>query len=225
MIIEGKAAFALHLEGKSSCYRKFIKSKNNSITERIDSKEISRKLECNGLIIATEEIPNYINEFNPLYYEADYKVKKLTKGSILAFLSTREIDINLESSIEGSEESIFSVSAHDEPYIDVEFCDDIIAVRLPKETFTEYKNWGNTEQYKKYFVMSVFVPALTYVLEKICAGEVDKELRWYTALERILDYKGINLDNESSLQVAQRLLEFPMLNAGIIGLDKDGDNE
>ena len=225
LINEGKAVFALHLEGRSSCYRILTTSKNNSITERINSTRICKKLECNGMIIAKKKLTYYTNEFNPLYYGTDYKIRELAKGSILAFLNTKEIDISLEARNGGGAESIFTVSAHDEPYMGVELNGDIIVVRLPQEIFKKYKNWGNTDRYRDFFIMTVFTPALAYVLERIEAREVDRELQWYSSLEQILDRQEINLDNESSLQIAQKLLAFPILKSGIPGIDKDDDDE
>lgn len=107
----------------------------------------------------------------------------------------------------------------------VELNGDIIVVRLPQEIFKKYKNWGNTDRYRDFFIMTVFTPALAYVLERIEAREVDRELQWYSSLEQILDRQEINLDNESSLQIAQKLLAFPILKSGIPGIDKDDDDE
>lgn len=165
------------------------------------------------MVIANADIDNYSNiNFNDLYYDEDYAVTNLKKGDILAFLPTKEVVIDLESGRSGTE-SIFTVAPHNEPYMNVELSGDTIVLNLPTEVFSKYKHWGNSTQSKEYFISLFFIPALTFVLSEIKNKNVSEDLDWYQSIDALLTQEGINLNNESTLAIAQRLLNCPLIKS------------
>ena len=215
MVDSGNARYALHVEGVASSYRKLWVNQEDQafIRNIIFEGDIRKKLQINAMVIANADIDNYSNiNFNDLYYDEDYAVTNLKKGDILAFLPTKEVVIDLESGRSGTE-SIFTVAPHNEPYMNVELSGDTIVLNLPTEVFSKYKHWGNSTQSKEYFISLFFIPALTFVLSEIKNKNVSEDLDWYQSIDALLTQEGINLNNESTLAIAQRLLNCPLIKS------------
>ena len=215
LVDSGNARYALHVEGVASSYRKLWTNNEDQtfIRNTIFEGDIRKKLQINAMVIANVDIDNYSNiNFNNLYYDEDYAVTNLKKGDILAFLPTKEVVIDLESGRSGTE-SIFTVAPHNEPYMNVELSGDTIVLNLPTEVFSIYKHCGNSIQSKDYFISLFFIPALTFVLSEIKNKNVSEDLDWYQSIDALLTQEGINLNNESTLAIAQRLLNCPLIKS------------
>lgn len=97
--------------------------------------------------------------------------------------------------------------------MNVELSGDTIVLNLPTEVFSIYKHCGNSIQSKEYFISLFFIPALTFVLSEIKNKNVSEDLDWYQSIDALLTQEGINLNNESTLVIAQRLLNCPLIKS------------
>lgn len=213
LIKQGKASFALHIEGVSSSYRKLCidESRRGIVEEAILIHQLPKKLQVNAMLIAIEDIYNYTNTtFNSDYYGNDFSIDYIQKGDILAFLPTKDVNIDLNHA-NTSRDSIFNVAAHEKDYMDVNLDGDIATVYLPKGVYTHYSRWGKVITHKDYFISMIFIPALTYVIGEVQAKRVSTDLKWYISLAEILEQSGINIENENALVIAQRLLNNPLV--------------
>lgn len=220
LIQEEKALYAVHLEGVSSAYREFITLKPHQpeIDIKLNSDFVSRKIEVNTLIIARKDLKNYKNaSFNPDYYDENFAVKKIYKGDILAFDSMVDLNIDFSNKEKPNAKSMIRISARDTDFMSVDCDGDVIQVYLPSKSHTAYVNLSKSnEQKKQMLLVTVVLPALTYVIEQIKDNDIYKEKEWYIALNEMLEklnYNPSSIKTADSLKVSQQLLDLPFDNA------------
>lgn len=221
LIEEEKASFAIHIEGESSSYRKlaYLTKDEYKYSVELESKTTPKKLFVNFMVIAKEKIYNYSNKnFNKDYYGDDLVIEQIDKGSILAYDTMAELNIDFSNDDNGSLKSMIRVAEFDENYTEVDFDSDIIQINLPKKSYIAYVNLSNSSQERqKLLLVTIILPALTMAIEKIKYGEIDETVEWVVSLGYLL--KKINLDIESirdsdynSMKIAQQLLDCPLEN-------------
>lgn len=221
LIEEEKASFAIHIEGESSSYRKlaYLTKDEYKYSVELESKTTSKKLFVNFMVIAKEKIHNYSNKnFNKDYYGDDLVIEQIEKGSILAYDTMAELNIDFSNDDNGSLKSMIRVAEFDENYMEVDFDSDVIQINLPKKSYIAYVNLSNSSQERqKLLLVTIILPALTMAIEKIKYGEIDETVEWVVSLGYLL--KKINLDIESirdsdynSMKIAQQLLDCPLEN-------------
>lgn len=221
LIEEEKASFAIHIEGESSSYRKlaYLTKDEYKYSVELESKTAPKKLFVNFMVIAKEKIHNYSNKnFNKDYYGDDLVIEQIEKGSILAYDTMAELNIDFSNDDNGSLKSMIRVAEFDENYMEVDFDSDVIQINLPKKSYIAYVNLSNSSQERqKLLLVTIILPALTMAIEKIKYGEIDETVEWVVSLGYLL--KKINLDIESirdsdynSMKIAQQLLDCPLEN-------------
>ena len=221
LIEEEKASFAIHIEGESSSYRKlaYLTKDEYKYSVELESKTTPKKLFVNFMVIAKEKIHNYSNKnFNKDYYGDDLVIEQIDKGSILAYDTMAELNIDFSNDDNGSLKSMIRVAEFDENYMEVDFDSDVIQINLPKKSYIAYVNLSNSSQERqKLLLVTIILPALTMAIEKIKYGEIDETVEWVVSLGYLL--KKINLDIESirdsdynSMKIAQQLLDCPLEN-------------
>ena len=210
-LLENKElVYAIHLEGASS-YRKLIttSAENPFLNISIKNDVLPKKLFVNCLILANTTVKNYRNEtFNSLYYDDTYVVDMLYKGDIVAFLPTQTFEFEVYNTALG-QDSIFTVSKHNEPYMGLELTGDKIEVILPKDMFDIYNTCGNERDNKSLFISAIIMPALIEALGEIRNETVSSDLQWVSSICDILERENIDLGNNSLFVVAQKLLQQP----------------
>ena len=221
LIEEEKASFAIHIEGESSSYRKlaYLTKDEYKYSVELESKITPKKLFVNFMVIAKEKIHNYSNKnFNKDYYGDDLVIEQIEKGSILAYDTMAELNIDFSNDDNGSLKSMIRVAEFDENYMEVDFDSDVIQINLPKKSYIAYVNLSNSSQERqKLLLVTIILPALTMAIEKIKYGEIDETVEWVVSLGYLL--KKINLYIESirdsdynSMKIAQQLLDCPLEN-------------
>lgn len=221
LIEEEKASFAIHIEGESSSFRKlaYLAKDEYKYSVELESKTTPKKLFVNFMVISKEKIYNYSNKnFNKDYYGADLIIEQIEKGSILAYDTMAELNIDFTNDDNGSLKSMIRVAEFDENYMEVDFDSDVIQINLPKKSYIAYVNLSNSSQERqKLLLVTIILPALTMAIEKIKYGEIDETVEWVVSLGYLL--KKINLDIESirdsdynSMKIAQQLLDCPLEN-------------
>ena len=211
-LLENKElVYAIHLEGEASSYRKLIttSAENPFLNISIKNDVLPKKLFVNCLILANTTVKNYRNEtFNSLYYDDTYVVDMLYKGDIVAFLPTQTFEFEVYNTALG-QDSIFTVSKHNEPYMGLELTGDKIEVILPKDMFDIYNTCGNERDNKSLFISAIIMPALIEALGEIRNETVSSDLQWVSSICDILERENIDLGNNSLFVVAQKLLQQP----------------
>jgi hypothetical protein len=221
LIEEERASFAIHIEGEASSYRKLVHLDKDEFKYSIEleSKTTPKKLFVNFMVIAKEKIYNFSNKnFNKEYYGDDLVIEQIEKGSILAYDTMAELNIDFSNDDNRSLKSMIRVAEFDENYMEVDFDSDVIQINLPKKSYIAYVNLSNSSQERqKLLLVTIILPALTMAIEKIKYGEIEETVKWVISLGYLL--KKINLDIESisdsnynSMKIAQQLLDCPLEN-------------
>lgn len=220
LIQEGKAVYAVHLEGVSSSYRKLHKLNpaESSITIELNADYVSRKLDVNTMIIANQEIKNYHNpKFNTDYYGDTFFIDTVYKGDILAFDTMVELNIKFSNKENPNAKSMIRIAAKDQQYMSVDSDGDVIQVYLPKKAHAAYINLSHASETKqKLLLVTVVLPALSYVINQIKHGEIENDREWFLTLSDMLEklnYDSNSIKTADSLKVAQQLLDFPFEDA------------
>jgi len=220
LIQNQKAVYAVHVEGVSSAYRQLytLGTNNSSIDIPLSSDTVGHKLDINTMIIAKEAFESYTNpNFNPDYYEDNYSIETVYKGDILAFDTMVELNIDFSNKENPNAKSMIRVAAKNQNYMSVDTDGEVIQVYLPKKAHTAYLNLSKSNEAKKNMLLvTVILPALSEVINRIKYGDVEIEREWFVALTSLLEklnYNELSLKNADSLKVAQELLDLPMENA------------
>lgn len=220
LIQNGKAVFAVHLEGVSSAYRELHKADQNTytITVQLHSDKVSRKIEVNTMIIANQEISKYSNpNFNTNFYGADYAIETVFEGDIIAFDTMVELNIDFSNKENPNTKSMIRVASKNQKYMTVDTDGDIIQVYLPPKAHDAYINLSKSNESKKNMLLiTVILPALSYVINQIKYDEIETDREWFIALYGMLEklnYDAQNIKTADSLKVAQELLDLPVESA------------
>lgn len=219
-IAEEKAVYAVHLEGVSSSYRKLFTASNfqNELAISLNANEIGGKIEVNTMIIASETIENYSNpNFNNEYYGDNFNIPRVIKGDILAFDTMAELNIKFTNKENPNAKSMIRVAAINDVYMDVNIDGDIILVNLPINAHKAYQVMSRSDQIKQSMLLvTIVLPALTYVIERVKNGDFNRDSLWVPALFELL--KKVGYDEQTiltadAMKVAQQLLDAPLEDA------------
>lgn len=221
LIDQGKASFAVHIEGEASSYRKlvYLEKNNYKYSEELESKTTPKKLFVNFMVIATKKIYNFSNKsFNKEYYGDNFVIKQIEKGSILAYDTMAELNIDFYNDNNKSLNSMIRVAEFEENYMEVDFDSDIIQINLPKKSYLAYVNLSkSSEERQKLLLVTIILPALTMAIEKIKYGEIDETVEWAISLGYLLEKINLDIDTikgseNNSMKIAQQLLDCPYEN-------------
>lgn len=215
LIEEGKAVYAVHLEGEASSFRELHTTSRRQQEVKLNVENLSRKIQLNFFVMAATEILNYTNpSFNPLYYPEDFSVAKLNKSDILAYQNVPDLQIEFENKLMRNQESMIWVTSIDQQYMSVDIDGDTIEVRLPEKAYDAYYNLSQLNKVHEDLLLSALIlPALTYTLEQIKTGGYYANLRWFDSLNGLLGqltYSLSDIQNMDSMKVAQQLLDYPL---------------
>lgn len=236
MLLDEKVQYVVHIECPKTSYRKIITTTEKSLSENLKDENILGKIQVTSFIVVKESILNYENEsFNSDYFGMKFN---LEKGTILAIGDSYKIDVDKEKESLGNVPSIFTICKKmttDETGINIEYNMNKIRIDLNISDYEKYTQLVSTSgQFIDVINSSLIFPALIYVFEKL-KNEFDEieenDYRWFKALKNIFEKYGYRFnqelfENETSLQLAQKILEFPFsksLNALQFGLDEGVD--
>ena len=236
MLLDEKVQYVVHIECPKTSYRKIITTTEKSLSEKLKDENILGKIQVTSFIVVKESILNYENEsFNSDYFGMKFN---LEKGTILAIGDSYKIDVDKEKESLGNVPSIFTICKKmttDETGINIEYNMNKIRIDLNISDYEKYTQLVSTSgQFIDVINSSLIFPTLIYVFEKL-KNEFDEieenDYRWFKALKNIFEKYGYRFnqelfENETSLQLAQKILEFPFsksLNALQFGLDEGVD--
>ena len=233
LIRENKAEYVVHIEGTRTYFRDFISTRETEIT--YDLKDRLGKLEINFFILAKQDIRGYRNDnFNEDYSSEAFNLKK---GNIIAIADGYRFDIEKNDDELGKISSIFSICKKEtveQTGMTVDMSYEKIRIGL---NITDYVNYSQLSQNpnKVDSVNSIIIfPALIYIFEQLKKDftETDyTEYKWFRALENIFKKNGQELnkellENEISIDLAQRVLNYPIERAfNSLTNEDEGDDE
>ena len=233
MILDEKAQYVIHIECPKTSYRRIITTIEKSLSENLKDENILGKIQVTSFIVAKESILNYENEsFNSDYFGMKFN---LEKGTILAIGDSYKIDVDKEKESLGNVPSIFTICKKmttDETGINIEYNMNKIRIDLNISDYERYTQLvSSSNQFIDIINCSLIFSTLIYVFEKL-KNEFDEieesDYRWFKALKNIFEKYGYRFnqelfENETSLQLAQKILDFPFSKSLIalqFGLDE-----
>ena len=235
LIRENKAEYVVHIEGTRTYFRDFISTRETEITYDLKDRDILGKLEINFFILAKQDIRGYRNDnFNEDYSSEAFNLKK---GNIIAIADGYRFDIEKNDDELGKISSIFSICKKEtveQTGMTVDMSYEKIRIGL---NITDYVNYSQLSQNpnKVDSVNSIIIfPALIYIFEQLKKDftETDyTEYKWFRALENIFKKNGQELnkellENEISIDLAQRVLNYPIERAfNALTNEDEGDDE
>lgn len=236
LIKENKAEYVVHIEGTSTYFREIISTKETEINYVLKDRDILGRLQVNFFILARQDIKNYKNDnFNEDYSSETFNLKK---GNIIAIADGYRFDIEKNDDELGKISSIFSICKKEtveQTGMTIDMGYEKIRIGL---NITDYVNYSQLSQNpnKVESVNSVIIfPALIYIFEQLKKdfNETDyTEYKWFRALENIFKKNGEDLnkgllENEISIDLAQRVLNYPIERAfnSLINEDEGDDEE
>ena len=235
LIRENKAEYVVHIEGTRTYFRDFISTRETEITYDLKDRDILGKLEINFFILAKQDISGYRNDnFNEDYSSEAFNLKK---GNIIAIADGYRFDIEKNDDELGKISSIFSICKKEtveQTGMTVDMSYEKIRIGL---NITDYVNYSQLSQNpnKVDSVNSIIIfPALIYIFEQLKKDftETDyTEYKWFRALENIFKKNGQELnkellENEISIDLAQRVLNYPIERAfNSLTNEDEGDDE
>lgn len=236
MILDEKAQYVIHIECPKTSYRRIITTTEKSLSENLKDENILGKIQVTSFIVVKESILNYENEsFNSDYFGMKFN---LEKGTILAIGDSYKIDVDKEKESLGNVPSIFTICKKmttEETGINIEYNMNKIRIDLNISDYERYTQLvSSSNQFIDIINCSLIFPTLIYVFEKL-KNEFDEieesDYRWFKALKNIFEKYGYRFnqelfENETSLQLAQKILDFPFSKSLIalqFGLDEGVD--
>ena len=235
LIRENKAEYVVHIEGTRTYFRDFISTRETEITYDLKDRDILGKLEINFFILAKQDIKGYRNDnFNEDYSSEAFNLKK---GNIIAIADGYKANIEKIDDELGKVASIFTICQREtveQIGMVIEMNDHKIRVALNKTDYESYCYLSH-EPNKVETINSIIVfPALIYIFEQLKKDftETDyTEYKWFRALENIFKKNGQELnkellENEISIDLAQRVLNYPIERAfNSLTNEDEGDDE
>lgn len=230
LISLGKAGLYLRVENSLTAYRKLysLEPGKDTFELEIDPKYMRQKVEVTGLLLAKQNITDFISDtINADLYGKDYVFPDLNTGDPLAVAFTTNVVVNDEDSFK-SVSSIMKVAKSKKEYMVVDPDGEIIYVYLPETLYEQYIRYQSVPDIA---LSIVILPALIQVLSYMVlnrGNDIDEQ-KWYMVIEkkiRSLDKDINDLFNEkiSPLELAQMILENPIERSfneikGIVGIE------
>ena len=210
LIDSGDALVVISVKSSAASYSKLFKF-SAVVTElslTVPKFSVVNKMDIVGSVIAAHNIDRFRcdGEFNDLYFNA--ATFEIRKGDILATEDSRSICVD-DTELEKPISSIFDISRHDDQESDVvpNFEDEKIQIFLKNELYDLYYKFKdfNNGVLRRYaagvIVYPVLVEAVGYVISHYQNGGDSDDgtgysgKRWFRAIDRKADAKGIDLRN------------------------------
>lgn len=225
MLARGEISFVYHLECAQTGYRVAVSAKCFEAVHLIPNKRISGCLQICPFIVASEDLPAYINScFNPDYRGFKFSIEA---GCVMAVGRQVNIDVNNEINELSNTPSVFSIIKNDDETaigMEVDMDHKKIVIKLPEQDFFNYKSLRDEIIIQPVLNSLVVIPALTYVLEEIVKRDADERYEyssysWYRAIKKALaerfncNIESDQLAEKNMLELAQKLINVPLSDA------------
>lgn len=224
LIEAGDAVYGVHVECPATRYRSIWKFADDKHVFRIPLEVLEGRVQVCAFILATTDISRYANkDFHPDY---DGTVFPVRRGDILAVDECRTFLVERREDPLRRIPSIFTVATNtspDPPALDVDLIGDKVVIKLSPENYGKYLQLRQDAGYRSLLNALIVLPALVYVLDEVNPERASREgslerfdQRWYRALRRKLEERGVRLDSEqgfrgdTAVNLASRLIGNPL---------------
>ncbi|MDO4467777.1 MAG: hypothetical protein Q4C49_12370 [Bacillota bacterium] len=233
LLEEEKVLIVHHIECPQTCLRLIIKTKEKKMQRVISNADVNGIVQICSFLVANEDLHKYTND----YFSPDYKGFKfeIEKGCVMAVGDQINFRINKVKDDLANKSSIFSIMPNmDEnaTNMQIDLTGQKIAILLPKETFSIYKNMEETSEVQQAMHQMLIVPALMYVFSELKSSKEQlfmyENQRWFRNLKKTCEKIGtpINedtLDNINIVELSQLVIGNPIVG-GMKVMAGTGDN-
>lgn len=213
-IIEGKAAFILHIECGKTLFREYIEVPQSG-TIPIEYDKLDGKVEITGFIYSKECISSLSSE----KLHPDYKnhLISIESNNTLALTQDKSIVINRNNKCIGNPEDIFVIDCRKDKVdtIDVRDSETQIIIRMPEKVYKQYQLISDKED--NLNLCYLLMPAIVKILSEIRYSdgfiEEVKDNYWFVAIENCCRELGTELSERQfdPFEIAQNILQKPYL--------------
>ena len=221
LLDEGKVMIVHHIECPQTCLRLIIQTKERYVEKMIPDTDVNGIVQMCTFLVASEDLHQYTND----YFSPDYKGFKFTieKGCIMAVGNQVNFIISKVKDDLANKASIFSIIPNlDENALNmqVDLTGQKIALLLPKETFSIYKNMEKSIEVQQAMHQMLIIPALMYVFSEIKSSKgqlfMYENQRWFRNLKKSCEKIGYNineenLDNINIMELSQLIIDNPIV--------------
>ena len=223
LIKQGKAKVVCIVECSASIYRKEFPITNEKTNINIPIHELRDKVVISAYAYAVEDIHDY-HDFDFIEDYSEYKFQ-INKYAILAVDDGFTTRIKYDESEDDKVSSIFLIikdESNNSENIRIQETPRKINIYLPGNQFDIYDKMKFNEHTKQIFFSFFIVPALMYVFEKIKNRDIEEvrmDYEWFLSIEKKFieiygeDIEEDSLSNISSIEFAQRIMNFPVTKA------------
>lgn len=229
LIRDEKAVYLVHLECKSTRFRKKYETYDDSITIDIDGNNVKYEVEVSIFIAAKANISEFKSgEFNDDFSGISFNIEP---GDVLAL--DRSIKINIDKTGDSLKKmpSIFSIVPDEKCRGTIRWTDDgcKIIIHLSKDNFSKYKILRNRRDFADVMASIIVIPVLT---EIICNIQNDEncyaESLWIRVIKDRLKAVGIDshekIQGKDSSDLAYKLLDG-LLDKSFLGVENCVERE
>jgi len=220
LINDGKAQVIAHMESGLTSFRTVIPFENNQdiLIYEIDDKKIVDTIDLTVMIIANVALDSYSNNgFNNELYGDNFIVQNIVKGDILAFAPTIEIKLEVEDVASKGTRTFIKIAKSSETLLSIDLDSDDIRIKLPEKAYEIYGQLQNAKEIKLANT-TLLLPALMMAIDDIKDEESSNNIYlWNKELSQFifdkLKYNKENIINVPSIEVAQKILNNPVIEA------------
>lgn len=222
-IDDGDAVFLIHIECSTTAFRTTVKSQMKNIQKKIPISRVTGTIEMVAFVIAIKDIKAFkSDDWNDDFENMQFSIEK---GSVLAYQNLHELDITKDYEEFSNASSIFMIYkriTNEEKPIEVELESNKIKIGLGTDEYSIYTRFFKKPEMQAILNSMIILPALVFVFEELKQDNGIEQFRnrkWYEALERAYDKRGVNLENEilsgekKSIVLAQEAMDLPISHA------------
>ena len=235
LIKENKAEYVVHIEATSTYFRELISTREAEINYDLKDNDILGRLQMSFFILAKEDILDYKNSnFNEDYSGESFNLKK---GNIIAIADSYRFDIEKNDDNLEKVSSIFSICQKEtveQTGMTVDMNNEKIRIALNKTDYINYHQLSQNSNNINIINSIIIFPALIFIFEQLKKDFDENDFadyKWFRALEKIFEKNKQNLnkellENQLSIDLAQRILNYPIERAfNSLKDENDGDDE
>jgi hypothetical protein len=219
LIDDGKAEYLIHIECPATCYRSKISTAENEVEFKLNSRDLSKKIEIRTFIVLTVDISDY----SSVNFHPDYAGQKfdLSAHQIIAIGTAMDYNVENDDKDLDSLPSIFKIVKMKDTKkgslsVNTDN-DDHIIIGLAEDVYELYGNLGKTTFKSTAFTL-LLLPALIIILQRMHDYQNDEDFKnrhWFQVINKLLEKNRFNLDeikleNDSLLSVCQSIFADPI---------------
>ena len=226
LISARKAEFVYHMECAQTGFRTVVRTDSLHKEAVFSEDRICGRLNICPFIVASEDIPDYINNsFNEDYKGFRFQIEA---GCVMAVGRQISCDIDKDRNDLVTTKSIFVVTKNADPTatdMEIDFDQKKITIKLPEKDHANYKNMSRVPEIQQTLNALIIIPALVYTLSEVNKREPEdrytsySSYNWYKSIKNAMkkrfhrDLENDSLQGYEIVQLAQQLIKSPLSNA------------